>query len=220
MRYFKSLSDFYRSKDWVNFMKVLKLKRVGPDGEIRCEYCGKPMYGPITGHHKIVLNLTNVNDPSISLNEENIQLVHHKCHDAIHSRMGQGTRHVYLVYGPSTNKCLEFVKENASSGDTVCHVPSIRKMCTSGDSQRTNSLVFRIRDLILDAIEYKETKSQNCWIVGMYSYGGERERHCLKYGAEEILIDCTLNEALELEGEENRQYIEEWFELNDRRNKD
>ena len=214
MKYFTNTSDFYRSKDWINFMKVLKLKRVDPDGEIRCAYCGKPMYGPITGHHKIVLNSTNVNDHTVSLNEDNIDLVHHKCHDAIHSRMGQGTRHVYLVYGPSTHKCLEFVNENASSGDTICHVPSIRRMCTSGDSQRTNDLVFRIRNLILESIKYKSTKSQNCWIIGMYSYGGERERTCNEYGAEEILIECSKEEAIRLEGDVNKQYVEEWFELN------
>lgn len=216
MKYYNNTSDFYRSKEWINFINILKLKRVDPDGKIRCEHCGKPMYGPITGHHKIVLNNTNVNDPKISLNEENIMLVHHKCHDEIHSRMGQGTRHTYLVYGPSTMKSLRFVNENASVGDTICHVPSIRKMCTNGDSQRTNDLVFKIRNLILDSIKYRSTKSQNCWIIGMFSYSGERERYCREYGAEEILIESTFEEALREEGEENQLYIKEWFELNEK----
>lgn len=198
-------------------MNVLKLKRVGEDGHLRCELCGEPILEMCIGHHVKHLTLSNVNDPTVSLNEDLIMCLHPKCHDEMHSRMGQGTKHVYLVYGPSSEKCYQFAKRNSAAGDTFCHVPSIRKMCTldeDGNSQRTNSLVYKIEDLILDAIKVKDTKSQNFWIIGQFKYSGERERFCRTYGAEEVFVDCTLEEAVELEGEKNRIYIEEWFELN------
>lgn len=217
MTYFKTPDQLYRSKEWINLMTVLKLKRVGQDGHLRCELCNKPITGMCIGHHIKHLTLGNLNDPEVSLNEDNIMLLHPRCHDEIHSRFGQGTKHTYLVYGPSSMKCYEFAKENASAGDTFCHVPSIREMVTFDEdrtSQRTNDLVYRIRDLVLDSIKLKSTKSQNFWIIGQFSYSGERERYARTYGAEEIFVDCTLEEAVALEGEKNRPYIEEWFNLN------
>lgn len=217
MRYYETLPDFYKSKEWRTLLTILKLNRVGKDGKLRCEYCGEPIYGYCIGHHVEHLTMGNVNNPEISLNEDNIELVHPTCHNIIHKRFGKGTRHVYLVYGPSSEKCLQFVVENAAAGDTFCHVPSIRKMCTldeDGTSQRTNKLVYQIRDSILDAIKHDLTKSQNCWIIGQYKYSGERERTCSMYGAEEILVYCDLEEAVAADGEENREYIQEWYDLN------
>lgn len=38
-----SLYNFYRSDNWLNLLKVLKLQRVDTNGNIICEYCGKPI---------------------------------------------------------------------------------------------------------------------------------------------------------------------------------
>ena len=37
-----SLYNFYRSDEWENLLKVIKLERL-QDGELFCEYCGKPL---------------------------------------------------------------------------------------------------------------------------------------------------------------------------------
>lgn len=210
-----TLDSFYNSKEWREFRECLIGKRFERDKAIIDEFSGQPILESIDIilHHKIPLTLGNVNDFEISLNEENIMIVSRKSHNIIHERMGYGTRHKYLVYGASSKKCLEYVRENACVGDTICHIPSIREMITIGDSQRTNSLVFGIRSLVLDAIKYNQTKSSNCWIIGQFPYSGERERYCKEYGCEPILIQTTLEEAVELDGEQNRKYIEEWFEI-------
>ena len=67
------ISSFYRSKPWIDLMTVIRLER----GNI-CEHCGKPIvkkYDAI-GHHKIELTEENVEDANISLNPDNIMLVH------------------------------------------------------------------------------------------------------------------------------------------------
>ena len=96
-----TLQTFYRSKEWENLLEQLKLERVNSDGQIICEHCGKPItlkYDCI-GHHKIELNDLNVNDYNISLNPDNIMLIHFKCHNKIHERFNGFKQQVYIVYG-------------------------------------------------------------------------------------------------------------------------
>lgn len=46
-----------------------------------CERCGKP--GDIV-HHKIPIDESNVNDPSITLSVSNLELLCHSCHNREH----------------------------------------------------------------------------------------------------------------------------------------
>ena len=96
-----SLCNFYRSDKWVDLLKVIKLERLDARGNIICEHCGKPIihkYDCI-GHHKIHLTEENYLDHSISLNPDNIALVHHRCHNIIHNKLPYSGRQVFLVYG-------------------------------------------------------------------------------------------------------------------------
>ena len=84
-----SLYNFYRSKEWVMLLQVLRNSRLDSEGNNICEHCGKPIirqYDCI-GHHKIHLTEENYTDANISLNPDNIALVHHKCHNIIHNKL-------------------------------------------------------------------------------------------------------------------------------------
>ena len=51
------LGNFYQSKEWRSLLTTLKMERINDNGEIICEYCGKPItkaYDMI-GHHKTEL---------------------------------------------------------------------------------------------------------------------------------------------------------------------
>ena len=78
-----SLYTFYRSKEWRRLLDILKNERLNDQGEIICSYCGKPIVRAydIIGHHKHELTEENVNDFNISLNPDNVELVHHRCHN-------------------------------------------------------------------------------------------------------------------------------------------
>ena len=69
---------FYNSKRWTRCRDAYISKRIATDGGL-CEECReKPGY---IVHHKIMLTQTNISNPDISLNEDNLEYVCKDCHD-------------------------------------------------------------------------------------------------------------------------------------------
>ena len=98
-----TLSEFYRSKEWEAFRKVIIDERTDADGFVRDEVTGKPIvkqYDIILHHCKTFLTEENVNDRNISLNPDNIQIVSHKTHNMLHDKLGYRRKEIFLVYGP------------------------------------------------------------------------------------------------------------------------
>lgn len=220
------LYSFYRSREWENLCKQIKQERVNEDGQIICAYCGKPIvraYDCIC-HHKKYLTEENVNDFTISLNPANIDLVHHRCHNYIHDKLGYSRREVFLVYGAPLSGKTTFVKNNMSEGDLVLDIDNIWE-CISGQERyikpyQLKPIVFKMRDVILDAIKYRLGRWNNAYIIGSYVYQSERERLCKELGAREIFINTPKEECINrllISGdnrdiEEWKKYIDEWFE--------
>ena len=188
-----SLHAFYCSKEWNDLLTTLKGERVNSNGDVVCEYCGKPIYNKYDciGHHVKELTLDNVNDTEgVSLNPANIMLVHFNCHNEIHNRFGGGTRHIYLLCGGEREDRINYLERSAAVGDLICEVPRIRECIMFGvNSKRCDDNVFAIRSLLYDMIKYKRGKWCNAWLVGEYKYVGERERLANELGAEIIDID-------------------------------
>ena len=221
-----SLYNFYRSRHWEELMKVLKIERVNNDGFLICEYCGKPIvkaYDCI-GHHVIHLTEENYNDYRISLNPENIQLVHHKCHNMIHDRLRMKCeRQVFIVYGSPLSGKSTWVKDSMATGDLVIDMDSIWQ-CISGCERyvkpaRLKNVAFRVRDNLLEAVRYRAGKWLNAYVIGGYAYSGERERMADLLGARTVFIDtdkATCIDRLEAcedrNKEEWKKYIEDWWQ--------
>ena len=222
-----SLHSFYCSKEWETLMNTLKLTRVNSNGDIICEHCGKPIikkYDCI-GHHIKELTLDNVNNTNISLNPENIILVHHRCHNEIHKRYGSYTRHIYLVYGSPLSGKSTWVNNLATKDDLVLDIDRIREAITGGKlyerSNRVNENVFGLRNTLLEMIKYRQGKWINAYVIGTYPYIGERERVMKDLEAELIYIESTKDECLARleECSDGRdkvawtKYIEDWFRI-------
>jgi hypothetical protein len=219
-----TLDNFYKSKQWQKLLEVIKLERVNSEGQLICWHCGKPIVNKYDciGHHTIFLTEDNVNDAEISLNPELIQLVHHSCHNKIHNKLGYTKREIYLVYGCPLSGKSTYVKTVAEPGDLIIDVNRVWS-CVSGlDSSVKppvlNSVVFGIRDRLLEMVKYRVGKWNNCYIVGGYPLISERERLCKELGAREIFIDTPKEVCLErLSASEDRdraeytKYIEEWW---------
>lgn len=221
-------SSFYRTDAWVNFRQIAINERVKDDGFVYCEHCGKPIVKPydIIAHHIEALNESNVNDANVALNPQNIQLVHHVCHNYIHDKLGHREKKVYIVFGPPLSGKTSYVNSVRCLGDLVVDMDSIWE-CVSGEERyikdgRLNSVVFGVRDTLVEAVKYRRGKWNNAYIIGGYPLVGERERLCKMVGAEEIFIDVPKDECIRrLEGcVDNRRlhkadwtkYIEGWFE--------
>ena len=220
-----SLYNFYRSDNWENLLKVLKLERVDAQGNIICAYCGRPIvraYDCI-GHHVIELTEENYTDANISLNPDNIQLVHHKCHNIIHNKLFSGHRQVFIVYGSPLAGKSSWVADNMTEGDLIIDMDSIWE-CVSGCDRyikpnRLKSVVFAVRDNLLESVKYRRGKWNACYIIGGYPYQAERERLIDSLGAREVFIDTGRDECINrlMECQDARdvkewtKYINDWW---------
>ena len=213
------LQSFYKSDAWEKLRRVLMYERTNENGYIICEHCHKPIvraYDCI-GHHKIELTEQNVDDAMISLNPDNIMLIHHRCHNQIHERFGhEWRRRVYIVYGSPCSGKTTWVRENAGKNDIVLDMDSIWQCITVNDRtckpQRLNQNVFGIRDCIMDQIRMRVGKWQTAFVIGGYPNKYERERIADLLGAELIFIDTDMETCLlRAPNEEWRGFISDWF---------
>ena len=212
-----TLGDFYRSREWYKLMQVIKAERINERGELICEHCEKPIvkaYDCI-GHHVIELTENNVDDVAIALNPDNIMLVHHRCHNKIHNKLGYSDRKIYLVYGSPLSGKSTFVKENMDEGDLIIDIDNIWQCVSNCDRyvkpNRLRSNVFQLRDTMLDMIRVRNGKWLNAWIVGGYPMKNERERLCKSLKAREIFIDTPKDECIKrLYENPNGRDIDEW----------
>lgn len=216
-----SLSTFYQSKAWISLLRCIKAERVDARGFNMCEHCGKPIiqkYDCI-GHHKIELTEANVNDYNISLNPDNVALVHHKCHNQIHERFGSYIRKVYIVHGAPCSGKSSFVREAANKEDLILDMDSIWQMISVNERYnkpgRLKQNVFLVRDSILDQIKTRCGQWRNAYIIGGYPLAMERKRLGTMMGAELIHIDTPMEECMTRAKDrpgEWAKYITEYFE--------
>jgi len=80
----KVLHNFYKSPAWIAAREI-KIMLVNG----LCERCGKV---GIEVHHKERLSIDNVNDSSISLNQDNLELLCRECHNQEHERFSKKVR--------------------------------------------------------------------------------------------------------------------------------
>lgn len=216
---------FYRSDAWEEFVRALRIERA-VNGVVYCEECGQPILRPYDciAHHVIELNEDNVDDVSISLNPNNVKLVHFKCHNLIHKRFGYKPRkRVYLVYGAPCSGKTTFVEDTAQPSDLVYDIDKLWaavRACSSGSNAKPNEIksnVFALRDTLLDNIKTRYGKWNNAYIIGGYPLVGERERLIDTLGIDKaVLIDTPKEICLErakLKGEAWTEYVERWFEM-------
>lgn len=211
------LSDFYNSDEWRGLLQIIKSERLNENGFNVCEHCGKPIakaYDCI-GHHVIHLDEHNYMIAEISLNPDNIQLVHHRCHNIIHNKLGYAQRQVYLIYGSPLSGKTSYTKDNMCEGDLIVDVDSIWE-CLSGCDRYTkpNRLkqnVFAIRDSLIDMVKVRRGNWSNAYIIGGYPLISERERLTKSLGARPIFIDTSKEECLKrLENCNDGRNISEW----------
>ena len=209
-----NLNTFYQSKDWINLLTVIKAERINADGFIICEHCGKPIvkkYDCI-GHHKTELTPANVNDFNISLNPDNVALVHHKCHNEIHARFGNAYKKIYIVHGAPCSGKSSYIRDVAGRDDLILDIDKIWLCISNNESYiKPNTLkrnVFAIRDCLLDQIRTGTGYWRNAYIIGGYPYASDRQRMAEMYGAELIHIEATPEECKARAADRPSEWIE------------
>lgn len=215
-----TLKNFYKSDKWRSLINQLRLERVSHDGILYCVHCDKPIvkaYDCI-GHHIDELTEANVNDYSISLNPDNIILIHHRCHNIIHERFGhEKPKQVFLVYGAPCSGKTTWVHDNAGPDDLILDIDNIWEMITVNERyvkrDRLKSNVFAIRDCILDQIKIRNGKWKNAYIIGGYPLRMDRDRMEHLYGCQPVFIDEPYDVCISrAKNNEWKKYIDEWFD--------
>jgi tetrahydromethanopterin S-methyltransferase subunit B len=166
-----------------------------------CEHCGHEMLADwdCIPHHLTELTEDNVDDVMISMNPENIKLMHLRCHNKVHERFGTYQRHVYLVWGSPMAGKSTFVVDNCNPDDLIVDIDLIWEcICKSGHGKpnRLKSNVFQLRDALMDQVRTRLGGWRNAYIIGTYPVPGERERLVKLYGAEELHIDTDKDTCL------------------------
>jgi hypothetical protein len=219
-----TLYNFYRSSNWVSLRTNLIHERT--TDFLYCEHCHKPIlkaYDCIA-HHVIELTEQNYTDANISLNPDNIMLVHHRCHNKIHNKLGYSGRQVFLVYGSPLSGKTSYVNSVLEQGDLVIDIDSIWQ-CISGQPRyvkpnRLKSIVFSVRDNLLESVKYRRGKWSNCYVIQSLPFKNDRDRLADDLGAKLIHIDTDKSECLQRLYDNNdgrdinewEKYINEYFE--------
>lgn len=221
--------SFYHSKKWETFRKVLMAERTNDDGFIICEKCGKPILRPYDciAHHKDELTDENVNDFTVSLNPDNIELIHFKCHNIEHRRFGGFSQRVFLVYGSPCSGKSTFVNDNAYGDDLIIDVDRLwdaicndgRYKKANGSMQRSHRLksnVFGLRDCLFEQVKLRKGMWRDCYIIGGYPLRSDRDRICNELRAEPIYIEASLEDCLARADAERpaewKEFICDWFD--------
>ena len=228
---FKRLSDFYQSQLWRDFRKRIIFERTNKvDGIVYSEYSKKPIANgyDIVLHHIQPLTLQNVNDYSISLNPDNIQICTHKEHNEIHARFGYCTeRKVYYVFGCPCSGKSTFVYNNMGNSDIVIDMDNIWQCITGRERyykpQALTQNAFQLRNALLDMVKTRFPRQgwERAWIIEGGARKAERERRIKELGAEVIFIECDKETALQRLASDNERalyqkewesYIHKWFD--------
>ena len=220
MKRYDNTTQFYNGIDWA-YCKSQVLNERLKDGVIYCEYCDEPIIksfnpneknnkGAIVFHHIKHLNNTNVNDASISINPNNIQILHWACHNKVHQRFCEGStinqieKKVYIITGASCSGKTTFVKERIQEGDIVLDIDDIWQTISGMPRyvkpKQLKPIVFNIRNEIKDQIAKGAGTWRNAFIIESLPIATDRKREAERYKAhnvELITMEATREECLQ-----------------------
>ena len=194
---------------------------------LRCERCGEIVAKArdLTLHHIIELTPENASDATIALNPENVLVVHHRCHDALHGRFGhEPEKGVFVVYGPPLSGKSTFVEEHKGRNDLVVDMDRLFAAVTMlPEYDKPDILLPNVRgiyNLLADNIKTRHGRWHSAWVITGGADRYRREGLARDLGAELVFCDVSKDECfrrLELdEGRLFRQvewrgFIERWF---------
>lgn len=216
MRIFNTAHELYNSTEFRTLRENLILTRMNKDGVLCCEYCGKPIlkdYQTIA-HHVTEVTAANLNNPEITLNPLNIQLVHLHCHNEIHGRFGAQCKKVYFVHGAPLAGKSTFVQTEKARGDLVVDIDLIWQALTGGEKyDKPNALiqnVFGVYTELLEQLKTRAGKWTTAYIISAEARKAKRDRIAAEVNAELIYIPATREECLRrLESDDTRENVRE-----------
>lgn len=212
-----SLGDFYRSREWRTCRENIIAERIAATGELICDYCHKPIVNEYDciGHHKTALMMSNVNDLEVSLNPDNIMLIHHCCHNAIHERFGfNPEKKVYIVWGSPCSGKTTFVNAAMAKDDLLVDIDRIYDAINNTRSNYVYNNVMMIYRTLIDMVKTRQGRWRSAWIVRGLPLSSERERLAKEVDGELIHIEADKETCLQRayeRAEGYEEFVEDWW---------
>jgi predicted kinase len=201
MRFYETTTQFYNGQEWAACKAQVTQERLR-DGALYCEHCGGVIVksfnpnannnkGAIVYHHKIYLTNQNVNNASISINPDNIAVLHWQCHNEVHGRFNGSAikveRKVYIICGSPLSGKTTFARERMSEGDLILDIDDIWQTL-SGQPRysKPNALkpiVFNMRLALKEQIAKGAGSWRNAYIIESLPLATDRKREAERYKA-------------------------------------
>ena len=200
-----TLENFYQSKAWQKCRRHVIADALATEGALYCGRCGKEILDPNDAivHHKTELNEANINDTEVAFSPDNLEIVCHKCHNAIHDKGVTISRekHVYILHGGTNSQREHYIYEHATDGALILSVPRLQKALSPRQPRgRVFSVVWQVRDLVSEAIEKRFGQWTEAWVVGEFINTGEREALARRLGATCIEVCNNVSETKKEKG--------------------
>lgn len=216
------LRAFYKSSEWYEFKQRMLLSRLNDEGVLICWHCHKPIlkfeFDPtkntedtkgknsdtVIWHHKEELKtVSDANDYNKSLNPDNVEPVHFKCHNEIHDRFQGGVprKKVYIVHGSPCSGKTTWAREQMGEQDILLDIDDLWEFVSKKPRyvkpNAYKDLVFALWNEYLDQIYMRTGFWNNAYIISGEALSTTRDKMADKYNAELIHIDTTKQECLE-----------------------
>jgi len=207
----------YQSRQWRELRQALIIER-----GLHCQLCGRMVSHPsnLIGDHIEELTPDNVNNPAISLNPDNVQLICEDCHNQKHKRFGYNTKAAYIVYGSPCSGKTTLVNQLRQRGDILIDMDRLYEAisgCSLYDKpDNIKTAVFAARDALLDVVKTRNGQWANAYIIGGYPHKAQRDALAKRLGATLIYCEATRDEcmakAIGPRATEWKKYISKWFD--------
>lgn len=216
------LQQFYVSKGWREFRFALIMER-----GCMCEHCGKVFAdtSKLIAHHKTELTADNINDISITLNPDNIEIACVDCHNKESQRFTTKSHDVFIVYGSPLSGKTTAVMQMMNRGDLLVDIDRLWEAITYCPAyDKPNNVkynIFAVKNALIDQIKTRYGQWNNAYIVGGYPLKHDRERLANDLGAQLIYCESTKEECIKrLYDDTSRfnvrkewtRYIDDWWE--------
>lgn len=212
---YKTLASFYAGDDW-SACKARVLNERIKGGAVYCEHCGeivlknfnpreKNNAGAMVFHHKRpLLTVADANNAAVSINPQNIAILHWQCHNVVHSRFtGQNTQpeqKVYLITGAPCSGKTTFARDRMQAGDLLLDIDDIWQQLSGRPRYekppQIKPLVFATRDAQEEQVRMRAGTWRNAFIIKSLPLSMDRTRAAERLGAEVITLETSKEECL------------------------
>lgn len=210
---------FYKSKAWQDTRKLIIERDNG-----LCQKCLTDTGEIVPGdevHHKIWLRPTNINNPDITLNPDNLILLCRDCHIRIHKESTHKKRKhnminngmyldehgnlqrqkVFIVHGAPGSGKTTYVKEHMDNGDLIVDLDNIKQaisLCNKTEApDNLLDISNDIKELLYKRIESKEVNAKTIWVIAGLPTRKQRSELASRLHAELIHIDTDISICIE-----------------------